>query len=177
MEFEVNMCGTRPGIQNRPYHSILKNWSYVDLSVEAKEAGAFFNSFIVDLLRLFSTDRELLEYRGSFIIRHLSTFVNAEKLYRALAGNLLQEEDLEFANRMVQNLNLILLTSPELHQLRADLYEIQPHLFSPFFFVFFFLSISLFIHHPSPHHLYASPKRMRNYGLLSFSLLFCADIV
>jgi len=90
-------------------------------AVEAKEAGAFFNSFIVDLLRLFSTDRELLEYRGSFIIRHLSTFVNAEKLYRALAGNLLQEEDLEFANRMVQNLNLILLTSPELHQLRADL--------------------------------------------------------
>ena len=51
----------------------------------------------------------------------MSTFVNAEKLYRALAGNLLQEEDLEFANRMVQNLNLILLTSPELHQLRADL--------------------------------------------------------
>ena len=89
--------------------------------LEAQEADAFFNSFIVDLLRLFSTDRELLEYRGSFIIRHLSTFVNAEKLYRALAGNLLQEEDLEFANRMVQNLNLILLTSPELHQLRADL--------------------------------------------------------
>ena len=94
-------------------------------ALEAKEADAFFNSFIVDLLRLFSTDKELLEYRGSFIIRHLSTFVNAEKVYRALADNLLQEEDLEFANRMVQNLNLILLTSPELHQLRASLKNIS----------------------------------------------------
>ena len=82
--------------------------------LEAKEADAFFNSFVVDLLHLFSSDRELLDYRGSFIIRHLSIYVNAEKLFRALAGNLLHEEDLEFAKRMVQNLNLILLTSPEL---------------------------------------------------------------
>ena len=92
---------------------------------------------MVDLLALFSTDRELLEYRGSFIIRHLSTFVDPEKLYRALAGNLLQEDDLEFANRMVQNLNLILLTSPELHGLRQQLKTMPNEKSTSFFCVLY----------------------------------------
>lgn len=92
-------------------------------------------------MSLFGTDRELLATRGSFIVRNLCTLLEAEKLYRAFAGELLgvgangplnisptralgillTEDDLEFAPLMVQNLNLILLTAPELFPLRKQL--------------------------------------------------------
>lgn len=88
-------------------------------------ATDFFNSFIVDLLRLFNTERELLEYRGAFIVRHLALFTDPEKVFKALANNLLHENDLDFANKMVQNLNLILLTAPELHRLRQKLKQME----------------------------------------------------
>lgn len=49
-----------------------------------------------------STDRDLLETQGSFIIRQLCVLLNPEMIYRALAGILLQEDDLDFAGLMVQ---------------------------------------------------------------------------
>eukprot|EP00039_Didymoeca_costata_P005784 m.84543 g.84543 ORF g.84543 m.84543 type:complete len:714 (-) comp12972_c0_seq1:1852-3993(-) len=92
---------------------------------EARQVAGFFDSFVKDLLQLFCRDQELLVYRGSFIIRHLSKYIDAEKLYLALADNLLQEDDLDFANRMVETLNMILLTSPEFVGLREELKQMS----------------------------------------------------
>jgi len=86
-----------------------------------EQADNFFTRFMLDLMALFSTDPELLATRGSFIVRNLCTLLEAEKIYRAFAGILLKEQDLDFAQLMVQNLNLILLTSPELFPLRKEL--------------------------------------------------------
>lgn len=89
--------------------------------VPGPHANAFFGKFLLDLLVLFRTDRELLERRGAFIIRQLCTLLTAEKIYNAIAEILLKERDLEFASLMVQNLNIILLTATELFGLRRAL--------------------------------------------------------
>lgn len=52
----------------------------------------YFTSFMVNLLELFSTDRRLLETRGSLIIRQLCVNLNAERIYRTLAEILEKEE-------------------------------------------------------------------------------------
>lgn len=57
---------------------------------------------MVNLLELFSTDRRLLDTRGSLIIRQLCMSLNSERIYRTLAEILEKEEDLEFAGSMVQ---------------------------------------------------------------------------
>lgn len=76
---------------------------------------------MVNLLSLFSTDRRLLETRGSLIIRQLCVSLDAERIYGTLADILEKDEDLEFASIMVQNLNIILITSSELADLRKRL--------------------------------------------------------
>ncbi|CAG8589814.1 12652_t:CDS:10 [Acaulospora morrowiae] len=85
----------------------------------------YFTRFMVDLLKLFSTDRGLLESRGSLIIRHLCQSLNSERIYRSFAEILEREEDIEFASSMVQNLNSILITSPELSDLRKRLKNLE----------------------------------------------------
>ena len=57
-----------------------------------KLADSFFERIMIDILKLFSTDRELFEQRGSFIIRQLSIFVDTKKIFKELAGILLKEE-------------------------------------------------------------------------------------
>lgn len=47
---------------------------------------------MMNLLELFSTDRRLLETRGSLIIRQLCLNLNTEKIYRAFA-EILEKED------------------------------------------------------------------------------------
>ncbi|KAJ1973512.1 hypothetical protein H4R35_004080 [Dimargaris xerosporica] len=81
----------------------------------------YFQRFMVKLLELFSTDRQLLENRGSLIIRRLCVSLNAELIYRTIAEILESIEDHEFASIMVQNLNTILITAPELAELRYRL--------------------------------------------------------
>lgn len=94
------------------------------------------------LLELFSTDRKLLETRGSLIIRQLCLNLNTERIYRTFAEILEKEEvathghylrsleltdvqDLEFASGMVQKLNMILITSPELADFRRRLKSLE----------------------------------------------------
>jgi len=106
-----------------PSHDVVR----IDLEVLAKISlgnEKYFNQFMNSLIKLFRTDRNLLEHRGSLIVRHLSLFLNAEKIYRALAKTLETEEDLEFASLMVLTLNLILLTAPELFEVRTQLRNI-----------------------------------------------------
>ncbi|RKP09317.1 vacuolar protein 14 C-terminal Fig4p binding-domain-containing protein [Thamnocephalis sphaerospora] len=94
----------------------------------------YFREFMVHLLRLFSSDRVMLENRGSLIIRQLCLSLNPERIYRAFAEILEKEEasttsllfaDLEFASIMVQNLNIILITSPEAGELRKRLRRME----------------------------------------------------
>ncbi|KAI9207645.1 putative vacuole-associated enzyme activator complex component [Polychytrium aggregatum] len=82
----------------------------------------YFNRFMTNLLLLFQTDRKLLESRGTLIIRQLCLSLQSERIYRSLAEILETKtqhaEDLDFASTMVQNLNIILITTPELSDLR-----------------------------------------------------------
>eukprot|EP01137_Pigoraptor_chileana_P023157 Opistho-2@89009 len=97
-------------------------------SLSRRSAGGnapYFMKFMTNLLLLFSTDRDLLEKRGSFIIRQLCVLLSPVRIYSAVADILLREEDLEFASLMVQNLTLILLTSTELFELRNSLKHLK----------------------------------------------------
>lgn len=88
--------------------------------------NVYFTKFMINLLKIFSSDRQLLEDRGPFIIRHLCLLLNAQNIYCAFADILQQEkEDLRFASLMVNNLNMILLTSSELFDLREKLKDLH----------------------------------------------------
>jgi vacuole morphology and inheritance protein 14 len=47
---------------------------------------------MMNLLALFSTDRRLLETRGSLIVRQLCLNLNTERIYRTLA-EIIEKED------------------------------------------------------------------------------------
>lgn len=105
----------------------------LDSSIEdTGVANKYFTKFIVNLLRLFSTDRHLLEDRGAFIIRELCLLLSAEDIYKILAKILLKEQNLRFACIMVQTLNIILLTSSELFDLRMKLKDWNSEVFIHF---------------------------------------------
>ncbi|PYH46872.1 uncharacterized protein BP01DRAFT_390545 [Aspergillus saccharolyticus JOP 1030-1] len=89
--------------------------------ISRNSEDSYFKSFMVNLLQLFSTDRNLLEVRGNLIIRQLCMNLSPERIYRTLADCLEKEEDIEFASIMVQNLNNNLITAPELSELRKRL--------------------------------------------------------
>ncbi|ENN74689.1 hypothetical protein YQE_08806, partial [Dendroctonus ponderosae] len=108
-----------------------------------KGKNIYYNKFIVSLLLLFSNDKRLLDERGSFIIRQvlaskskprakdgsffrqLCLLLNAEDIYITLAMILLNETNLKFASLMVDHLNMILLTSSELFELRNRLKDLS----------------------------------------------------
>eukprot|EP00808_Paulinella_micropora_P024222 g32424.t1 len=69
------------------------------------------------LVGCFSQDRRLLDKRGRLIVRQLCLLLDGEAIYRTLALTLRTQEP-SFAALMVQTLNLILFTSPELYMLR-----------------------------------------------------------
>uniref|UniRef100_A0A5B6YJI3 Vacuolar protein 14 C-terminal Fig4-binding domain-containing protein n=1 Tax=Davidia involucrata TaxID=16924 RepID=A0A5B6YJI3_DAVIN len=77
-----------------------------------------FRHLVVFLVHKFRVDNSLLEKRGALIIRRLCVLLDAERVYRELSTILEGEADLDFASIMVQALNLILLTSSELSELR-----------------------------------------------------------
>ncbi|CAO2828536.1 unnamed protein product [Amaranthus hypochondriacus] len=77
-----------------------------------------FRNLLVYLLDAFQNDHSLLEKRGALIIRRLCVLLGAQTVYRELSTILQKEPDLDFASIMVQALNLILLTSSELSELR-----------------------------------------------------------
>lgn len=78
-----------------------------------------FHQLVVYLVENFRNDISLLEKRGTLIIRQLCVLLGAERVYRELSTILERETDLDFASIMVQALNLILLTSSELSELRV----------------------------------------------------------
>ncbi|GJE84292.1 ARM repeat-containing protein [Phanerochaete sordida] len=93
--------------------------------ISSSSEESYFKLFMINLLELFSTDRKLLETRGSLIIRQLCLNLNTERIYRTFAEILEKEEDLEFASGMVVKLNMILITSPELSEFRRRLKSLE----------------------------------------------------
>jgi vacuole morphology and inheritance protein 14 len=101
-------------------------------ALESEKEEAQFQLVLNAILNLFAADRNLLETRGSLIIRKLCVLLNARSVYIRMAEALCNyqvEEDsesseadrLEFIGTMVQTLNLILLTASELSDLRSIL--------------------------------------------------------
>ena len=82
--------------------------------------ATIFTHVLEQLVHHFYTERRLLESRGALIIRQLCELLEPESIYRVLANILIHEEP-EFASLMIQTLNLILLTSSELSELRNRL--------------------------------------------------------
>ncbi|XP_078429485.1 ARM repeat superfamily protein [Wolffia australiana] len=78
-----------------------------------------FRDLVLYLVKNFKADNSLLEKRGALIIRRLCVLLDAERVYREFSIILEREEDLDFAAVMVQALNLIMLTSSELSELRS----------------------------------------------------------
>lgn len=101
----------------------------LDVQVKSIEVppsmNAYFPKFMLSLLNLLISDNQLLDDRGSFIIRQLCVLLNAEDIYRTLSEILLLQDDVKFASHMVQILNSILLTSTELFELRNQLKELK----------------------------------------------------
>ncbi|KDR84015.1 hypothetical protein GALMADRAFT_236599 [Galerina marginata CBS 339.88] len=93
--------------------------------ISSSSEETYFKAFMMNLLELFSTDRRLLETRGSLIIRQLCLNLNTEKIYRTFAEIIEKEDDLEFASVIVQKLNIILITSPELADFRKRLKSLE----------------------------------------------------
>ncbi|KAH8096728.1 ARM repeat-containing protein [Cristinia sonorae] len=93
--------------------------------ISSSSEESYFKAFMMNLLELFSTDRTLLETRGSLIIRQLCLNLNTERIYRTFAEILEKEEDLDFASTMVRKLNMILITSPELSDFRRRLKSLE----------------------------------------------------
>lgn len=60
--------------------------------ISRNSEDSYFASFMVNLLQLFSTDRDLLEVRGNLIIRQLCLNLSPERIYRTLADCLEKEE-------------------------------------------------------------------------------------
>jgi vacuole morphology and inheritance protein 14 len=60
--------------------------------ISASSEDSYFTSFMVNVLELFSTDRRLLETRGSLIIRQLCLHLNAERIFRTIAEILEKDE-------------------------------------------------------------------------------------
>ena len=68
----------------------------LELLAQISKNDTYFDQLMVNLLILFSSDRNLLDQRGSLIVRQLSLNLNAERIYRCLAEHLEKETDLEF---------------------------------------------------------------------------------
>ncbi|KAE8225142.1 hypothetical protein CF319_g2078 [Tilletia indica] len=89
--------------------------------ISSASEDEYFFAFMRNLLNLFATDRRLLETRGSLIIRQLCASLNTDRIMRTLAEILERDEDAEFASIMVTNLNIIIITAPELAEFRRRL--------------------------------------------------------
>lgn len=105
----------------------------LELLAQISKNDDYFTQLMANLLTLFSSDRNLLDQRGSLIIRQLSVNLNAERIYKTLAENLEKETDLEFAQSIVQHLNNNLLTAPELSDARKRLRQLSSTDGSAFF--------------------------------------------
>ena len=117
LEVLAEICSSKTGLQS------VESTSSPDSTTSSP--SPHFKQFMLSLLKLFSADRNLLEAKGSFIIRHYShlislvtpilrqlcTLLSSEDIYRSISELLVLEDNLKFARLMVETLSTILLTS------------------------------------------------------------------
>lgn len=60
--------------------------------ISSASDDSYFKAFMINLLDLFSTDRRLLDTRGSLIIRQLCLNLSTERIYKTFAEILEKEE-------------------------------------------------------------------------------------
>ena len=77
-----------------------------------------FHRFLSELVALLQADGFKHMQRGGFIIKALAKITPPDALFSSLAGILITVSDLGFVSSLVTNLNMILLTSPDLLPLR-----------------------------------------------------------
>ncbi|KAG2336274.1 hypothetical protein BDR05DRAFT_1006020 [Suillus weaverae] len=70
--------------------------------ISSSSEESYFKVFMMNLLELFSTDRKLLEARGSLIIRQLCLNLNTERIYKTFAEILEKEEVARFSWSLMQ---------------------------------------------------------------------------
>jgi vacuole morphology and inheritance protein 14 len=80
-----------------------------------------FTDLLTHVLYNFRSNTYLLEKRGPLIVRRLCVLLDAERVYCEFSAILQKECDLNFAATMIEILNLILVTSAELAELRVIL--------------------------------------------------------
>lgn len=85
----------------------------------------FFMKFIRELVNLFRENPKVLNERGIFIIRQLSRQMSSIDIYKSFSEILLSHPDLKFSHLMVQTLNRILFSTPELFDLRQELKDLR----------------------------------------------------
>ena len=68
-----------------PAEAVVKRDLLLLSQISKSSDDSYFSSFMVNLLKLFATDRRLLEVRGNLIIRQLCLSLPPEKIYRTMA--------------------------------------------------------------------------------------------
>lgn len=91
-----------------------------------------FQALMISLYTLFKADRLLLQTKGAYIIRQLSVYLSPEDIYKSMAEMVQKEKDLKFSRLLVEYLNAILFTTPEVCSLRDSI----KHLGSPVMIAF-----------------------------------------
>jgi vacuole morphology and inheritance protein 14 len=86
--------------------------------------AARLDALLAGVVRRLARDAALLDNRGALVVRQLCVRVPPERVLRRIALILESEENLEFAAVMVDTLNLILLTAPELAPARRKLRDV-----------------------------------------------------
>jgi len=96
--------------------------------IEDEHGSSLFQVMAHRLLRLFASDRQMLESRGRLMIRQLCGHghLDPRRLYVTVARSIQNESDLEFAQQLVQTFSWILLTSTETKCLREELLQTEP---------------------------------------------------
>ena len=89
----------------------------------AVSSETHFKQYILRLVAGFQAPQgaELLQRRGSMVLRRLCVLLEPERLFVEFAERLEEQPNLKYAATMVQALNLILLTAPEAKELRQML--------------------------------------------------------
>lgn len=89
-----------------------------------------FQSFVEQLVETFEDSQQLFTHRGKFICLQLCLQLSPERIFRAFAEIVASQDSRDtgesgFACLLIQNLNSILLTAPELHSFRNQLTQLN----------------------------------------------------
>lgn len=89
-----------------------------------------FKFFVKKLVEMFESSQQLFSQRGKFICLQLCLHLSPERVFRAIAEIVGGQDnggsvESEFKCLLIQNLNSILLTAPELHNFRNQLTQLN----------------------------------------------------